>query len=88
MPKLLFSKNVQVQKILETRDIDEAQAMRPLLSYRVAWIHRRFRIKISVETQVMDAWGGGQIIEVGLLATFDQIRTHSIYVWYIYHNLP
>jgi len=26
MPKLLFSNNVQVQKILETRDIDEAHA--------------------------------------------------------------
>ena len=90
MPKLLFSNTVQVQKILETRDVDEAPTHRPHLTTTLLELPEfieDFRM-ISIETQVMDAWGGVQIIKVGLLATFDQIRTHGIHVWYMYLHLP
>ena len=61
MPKLLFSNNVQVQKILETRDIDEAPTHRPSPTTTLRELPEfieDFRM-ISIETQVMHTWGAG-----------------------------
>ena len=89
MPKLRFSNNVQVQKILETRDIDEAPTHLTTTLSELPEFIEDLESWFLVKRMSWTLGEGGQIIKVGLLATLTKfVPIGSMYgtFAYIYHK--